>query len=367
MLVEFVGVADSKWPSGWQVPESALPVVASAALLQDQNYLALGDAAPRLCLRSHEIVVANATKIAYLAASPSTLSQFSPSVRGALPMLALDFDEPIEQAYALNHGAVAWSGWSCMKWKRRSADKKVGLLSTILKLIQLIDKDADSATIETLFKRDAVLSYQLASMANSAAYGLAVEITSINHAMNILGREKLKRWLSLSLLHAGGGDTPQVLLNTAYARASFLETIGKSLDFNGAKEDLFLCGAFSLLDRILGIPLADLLSRISISDTITDALIGDTGSFAPLIELMRAVEMQDDLAVRTQCEMLSLNLMTVNQALLAALPVNPSCRLQSIFPPMHFRHQSLYKRWRTSPARSTLSLNCSNLRSPRPY
>jgi EAL and modified HD-GYP domain-containing signal transduction protein len=79
--------------------------------------------------------------------------------------------------------------------KRRPADKKVGLLSNLLRLLQLIDKHADTSDLEAILKRDAVLSYKLVSMANSAAFGLAVEVTSLWHALSILGWQKLRRLL----------------------------------------------------------------------------------------------------------------------------------------------------------------------------
>jgi EAL and modified HD-GYP domain-containing signal transduction protein len=193
------------------------------------------------------------------------------------------------------------------------------MLSNILKVVQLIDRDADTVDIEAIIKRDAVLSYKLVSMANSAAYGLSVEISSIRHAIDILGRQKLKRWMSLLLLHSGGSDTPQVLLQMAFIRATFLEKIGRHLKFDGVHEDLFLCGAFSVLDRILGISLTELLGRISISDAITDALVGDEGSLAPLMALTRGLESRDPTFLAAQCENLMLDPAAVNHALLTAI------------------------------------------------
>jgi hypothetical protein len=209
--------------------------------------------------------------------------------------------------------------WSCLAWKRRPADKKVGLLSDLLKLIQLIDRDASTAEIEAVLKRDAGLSYKLVSMSNAASYGQATQVTSLAQAIGIVGRMQIKRWLTLMLVQAGGSDTPQVLLRVAFIRAAFLEELGKSLGPEIAKEDLFLCGAFSLVDTILGIPLPELLGRISISDAITDALVGGEGPLAPLLKVIEGIESKDDGLLRAQCELLSISPADVNRALITAI------------------------------------------------
>jgi EAL and modified HD-GYP domain-containing signal transduction protein len=156
-------------------------------------------------------------------------------------------------------------------------------------------------------------------MANSAAYGVSFEVISIRHALNLIGRHKLKRWLSLLLLHSGGSDTPQVLLQLAFIRASLLERLGGEMSFDGDRDDLFLCGAFSLLDKILGIPLPELLGRISISDGITDALVGDEGPLAPLLAVVRGVEARDPAFLRVQCEKLAIHPDIVGKALLGSI------------------------------------------------
>jgi EAL and modified HD-GYP domain-containing signal transduction protein len=212
-----------------------------------------------------------------------------------------------------------WAIGRVLAWKRRPADKKVGLLSDLLKLIQLIDRDADAAEIEAVLKRDAGLSYKLVSMSNAASYGQATQVTSLTHAIGIVGRMQLKRWLTLMLVQAGGSDTPQVLLRVAFIRAAFLEELGKSLGPEIAKEDLFLCGAFSLVDTILGIPLPELLRRISISDAITEALVGGEGPLAPLLKVIEGIESKDDGLLRAQCELLSISPADVNRALITAI------------------------------------------------
>jgi hypothetical protein len=321
VLVDLPDLPGDAWLPDWAPQANAVLVANSPFVLVDPAYVALGDAAPRVCIRSTEFPKDGHKGVSHIAAEPRTLANFAavPAEYRRYPLVALDCEEPIEQARAANCGAVAWSGWSCLRWTRKPVDKKVGMLSTILKLIQLIDKDADTADLEALLKRDAVLSYKLVSMANMAAFGLTVEVTSIRHAMNILGREKLKRWLALLLLHAGGADTPQVLLQTAYTRAAFMEALGRELDMGAHKDDLFLCGAFSLLDKILGLPMSDLLSRVSIADAVTDALMEGSGPIGPVFKLAAAVESRHANEASELTRSLALSPAAVNRTLLGAI------------------------------------------------
>jgi len=320
VLVELASLEVEVWPTSWRPAPSTVLVTRSLSLLADPDFLALVEDRPKVCLVESGVASLEGLDVTYIGAAAKELSgwHWPAGAANGMALVGLDCDEPIEQVYAGKHGAIAWSGWSCMQWKRKPADRKVGMLSTLLKLVQMIDRDADTADIEAILKRDAPLSYKLIALANSAAYGLAVEVTSVKHAINIVGRAKLKRWLALMLVQSGG-DTPQVLIKTAFVRASFLQAIGSALEIDGEKEDLFLCGAFSLLDRILGIPMGDVLSRVSISDAITDALMDGSGALGPLIELMHAVENREPNEVSRLCDELSIGPMDVNQALLSAV------------------------------------------------
>ena len=320
VLVEFAGEGRTEPPLGWHPPESTVIVVRTPPESSSMIPSAMTNGLTRRCLRvGDEKEMAN-QHASFFAVANTALAEL-PRLRAKSnsPIVVLDVNEPIDQARAINGGAMATGGWSCLGWKRRPADKKVGLLSNLLKLLQLIEKDADTSDLEAILKRDAVLSYKLVSMANSAAFGLAVEVTSLRHALSILGRQKLKRWLSLLLVQAGGSDTPQVLLQVAFIRAAFLEALGNTLDLDAGNEDLFLCGAFSLLDKILGISLTEVLGRISISEAITDALVGDEGPLAPLLALIKGVEACDALFLAAQCDLLAVSPDEVNRALVQAI------------------------------------------------
>lgn len=75
----------------------------------------------------------------------------------------------------------------------------------LLRLLTLLIQDADTAEIEKQLKQEPVLTVNLLRLTNSASSGLSTRITSLRHAISVLGRQQLMRWLQL-LLYTGGAS-----------------------------------------------------------------------------------------------------------------------------------------------------------------
>jgi len=73
-----------------------------------------------------------------------------------------------------------------------------------------------------------MLSYRLLRYINSAAMGLRQTVTSIEHALVLIGRQNMYRWLTL-LLFGSAQNSPYAaaLQETALARGRFMELIGE--------------------------------------------------------------------------------------------------------------------------------------------
>ena len=76
---------------------------------------------------------------------------------------------------------------------------------------------------------------------------------------------------------------------------------------------------FSLLDRLLSQPFAELLRAVPVPERVRQALLGEDGPFLPYLELVQAIEQESVLDVRDGAERLMIGLAEVNRALLAAL------------------------------------------------
>lgn len=149
----------------------------------------------------------------------------------------------------------------------------------ILSLLALLATDADSRELELLLKQDPALSYHLLKLVNSAAFAVNTTITSYAQAIAVLGRRQLQRWLQLLLYARSDADgLPNLLLPLAALRAGQLEMLCKRDGGNRDEQDLaYMTGAFSLLDRLLGMPMAEILAGLRLPDHVGSALLARAG------------------------------------------------------------------------------------------
>ena len=83
--------------------------------------------------------------------------------------------------------------------------------------------------IEEVLKHDVALSYKLLRMVNSASVG-GRNIWSIGHALRMLGRDPVARWLSMLLVtdtHGGDGVRSE-LIHLALFRARMCELLAEA-------------------------------------------------------------------------------------------------------------------------------------------
>ena len=85
------------------------------------------------------------------------------------------------------------------------------------------------------------------------------------------------------------------------------------------RNEAFICGVFSLLDRMLKQPFADLLKVVPVPDSVRQVLVDGVGPYQPYLELVRAVENESLFDVRDSAEHLLLGVGEINRAVLRAL------------------------------------------------
>jgi c-di-GMP-related signal transduction protein len=196
----------------------------------------------------------------------------------------------------------------------------------LLQLMDMVRKNADVKQIENLLKRDAAVSYKLLRYINSAGFGLGCEIQSLKHAVSLLGYQPLFRWLSLLLATACTTGYSPVLMQTAVIRGRFAELLGHTFLPKSEAENLFVAGMFSLLDRLLGVPMEEVLEKIQLSDDVTEALLSRTGIYGPFLALAEACELHTS-EVESMATNLCISPKQVNQAHLSAIAWAQSLKL----------------------------------------
>ena len=216
-------------------------------------------------------------------------------------------------------GACGFFGNLCLAPRESNAPTRLGPQALqILQLMQMVQGNADMRHLEKVLKSDVTLSYKLLNYINSAGFGLKVEIDSPRHAVAMLGYAPLFRWLLLLLARTNTGRFSPALMQAAMVRGRFAELLGQGVLSKREAENLFVVGMFSILDRMLVIPIKEVLGQLALPEAVAQALISHEGVYGPVLELAEACEREAGGAAEF-AEALSMTPAQVNQAHLSAL------------------------------------------------
>jgi c-di-GMP-related signal transduction protein len=194
----------------------------------------------------------------------------------------------------------------------------------LLRLLGLIMEDAETTQIENAFKLEPGLAVNMLRLTNSVSCGLATRITSLRHAITLLGRRQLQRWLQLLIYTnpkgAAQGFNP--LLQLAATRGRLMELLSDRLQAKNREfaEHAFMVGIMSLMPALLGIALPDILAQLPVAQRVKQALIDHEGQAGQLLLLVEATEHTDFEAVEKMLQSLSgINADVLNTCLTQAL------------------------------------------------
>ena len=228
----------------------------------------------------------------------------------------------VELDASFQRGAVAVLGWPIDDVVKPEGGRAPSDMATILELMRRIDKEEPIDRLEDTLKLDPTLAFKLLRYINSAAFGLRVEVGSFRHALMLLGYVRLKRWLALLLASASKDRDMKPVMFAAVRRGLLMEELARASGGGNNEEmrnEAFICGVFSLLDRMLKQPFAELLKSAPVPDAVRQALVDGVGPYQPFLEVVRAVENESLFDVRDSAERLLLGVGEINRAVLRAL------------------------------------------------
>ena len=221
-------------------------------------------------------------------------------------------------------GAQAVLGWpidDAVTTTAARSGKQVAApdMQVIVELIHRVDKEEPIERLEATLKRDPPLAFKLLRYINSPAFGLRVEISSFRHAIMMLGYQRLKRWLALLLATASKDVNLKPVMFAAVRRGLLMEELSRGVADEEMRNEVFICGVFSLLDRMFQQPFSTLLDSIPVPERVRQALAEETGPFQPYLEVVRAVESESLFEFREAADKLMMSVNEINRAQLRAL------------------------------------------------
>lgn len=204
------------------------------------------------------------------------------------------------------------------------AGKKLGHSQlSLVRLLGLVLEDAETGELESVFKHEPGLAMNLMRLTNSVATGVRTKVTSMRHAITVLGRRQLQRWLQLLLYtDPKGGNVASPLLQLAATRGRLMELLATKLH-PGQREledQAFMTGIMSLMPTLMGVPLEEILRGINLANDVREALELHEGELGTMLKLTEALEVGDALACHDHVEQLvGMDAAGVNACLTQAL------------------------------------------------
>jgi EAL and modified HD-GYP domain-containing signal transduction protein len=172
----------------------------------------------------------------------------------------------------------------------------------LVRILNLLNRDADLPEIERIFKGEPVLTFKLLRLTNSASIGVRVRISSVRQAINLIGRRALSRWVQL-LMFSRSTSADDIernpLMQLAALKAYFMERLARlCFPQQSTFPDMaFLAGLMSLVPIAIGVSMETILSQIEVAPKVRQALFDHTGEIGVLLDLTESYDNNDQPSV----------------------------------------------------------------------
>ena len=203
----------------------------------------------------------------------------------------VDSREQMEQCLKL--GFTLFQGYYFAKPTIIAGKKLEHSKLSLMKLMGLLLSDAETSKLEEALKPEPGLTVNLLRMTNSVGAGTSEKITSLRHAITVLGSRQLPRWLQLLVFSSGaqaGASNPLLML--AATRGRLMELLAEDLrPGDGALADrAFMAGIMSLMPALVGLPIAEIVAPLGLTGDVRDALCEGSGQLGDMLHLAESSE-----------------------------------------------------------------------------
>lgn len=242
--------------------------------------------------------------------------------RYPVKLLAEKVETRKQVRYCMELGFDLFQGYYFARPEMLSGKRADPAKAALLQILSLILSDADDEKVVNAFKGYPDLAYSLLRLVNSAGIGLSTKISSLSHALMILGRRAMQRWAQLLLYASKESGAANPLMQLAATRARLMELIATRLFPNDPNyaDRAFMAGMLSLLDTLMDEPLSELIPRLNLQEDIESALLSQKGDMGEMLILCGDLESYDARALKnTLCARPGITMDDVNQAHMEAL------------------------------------------------
>lgn len=241
--------------------------------------------------------IADFVKVDFRATSTAQQEDAATRFKGKVQLLAEKVETQDEFRSARDMGYEYFQGYFFARPVISSTRQIPGFKLQFLRILNELHRpEMDFRKLADLLKREPGLSYKLLRFVNSAWFGLRSPVESLQRALVSLGEDAARKWLSVLTMANLASDHPTELATSTLVRARFFESLAKEAGLTQLRDDCFLVGMFSLLDAMLGRPLAELVEGLNLHGQITRTLLdrpNPSDRMPPVWKLVLAYERGD--------------------------------------------------------------------------
>jgi c-di-GMP-related signal transduction protein len=241
--------------------------------------------------------------------------------RPELVFLAEKVETKEDFAFTADLGCTLFQGYFFAKPTIVSGKDVPGFRLSYMELLRVINREPfDMDAIEEILRRDVSISYKFLRYINSAAMGLRGHVSTIRETLVLLGQRNIRALASVWALAGLGQHQPEALLLMSVTRARFCDGLANAAGQPQRQNEVFLFGLLSLIDVIVGRPMAELIAELPVTDDVVDALVLHKGPLEPLLGCVQAYEKGDWASVSAFATLIGVDSAAISQIYLDAIP-----------------------------------------------
>jgi c-di-GMP-related signal transduction protein len=233
------------------------------------------------------VEIADYVKVDFRASSPATRQEIYKIFRNKkTTFLAEKVETLADVRTAQAEGSTLFQGYFHSRPEIIAEAQISSVQSVYLQLFAtLAESPMDVRQVEHLLLMEPSLCYRLLRVANSAAYGFRNRFSTIQAALHAVGEDAFRKLVTVVLASKLSHSANDRDAQQAVERACFCESLASILHESPA--ELYMLGMLSMMDRMLNIPMKQLVELVSIDPRIHDALLGSDKGMARALRLCK--------------------------------------------------------------------------------
>ncbi len=240
--------------------------------------------------------VVDYVKIDVLAHERSDLARIvQPLAKHNFKLLAEKVETKDDFDYCHSLGFQYFQGYFFAKPSLIAAKSLSPTQLALVELSNALSREQEFGILEQAIKKNPELNIKLLKFINSANFYTRQKITSIRHALALLGYRNLKKWVTLLLFSGEAEDMKSnPLLERAAIRGRVMELLAKRITQDEFTADsAFITGVLSLIDALLQMPLEQILGELNLASEICESLLEKNGLLGNLLSIVEGLETEE--------------------------------------------------------------------------